>query len=73
MLDLHTHTNYSDGTWNLRKLLEEAEKTNIEVLSITDHNTINCYKELEKEDIIWIEGRIEEKQIVIKELVKNQR
>ena len=36
MIDLHTHTNYSDGTWNLRKLLEEAEKTNIEVLSITD-------------------------------------
>ena len=35
MIDLHTHTNYSDGTWNLRKLLEEAEKTNIEVLSIT--------------------------------------
>ena len=48
MIDLHTHTNYSDGTWNLRKILEEAEKTNIEVLSITDHNTINCYKELEK-------------------------
>ena len=36
MIDLHTHTNYSDGTWNLRKILEEAEKTNIEVLSITD-------------------------------------
>lgn len=51
MIDLHTHTNYSDGTWNLRKLLEEAEKTNIEVLSITDHNTINCYKELEKINI----------------------
>ena len=28
--------------------------------------------ELEKEDIIWLEGRIEEKQIVIKELVKNK-
>ena len=51
MIDLHTHTNYSDGTWNLRKILEEAEKTNIEVLSITDHNTINCYKELEKINI----------------------
>jgi PHP C-terminal domain protein len=48
MIDLHTHTNYSDGTWNLKKLLEEAEKANIEVLSITDHNTVNGYKELEK-------------------------
>ena len=48
MIDLHTHTNYSDGTWNLRKLLEEAEKLNIEVLSITDHDTVNCYEEIEK-------------------------
>lgn len=47
MIDLHTHTNYSDGTWNLKKLLEEAEKMNIEVLSITDHDTVNSYKELE--------------------------
>ena len=28
---------------------------------------VKCYKELEKEDTIWIEGRIEAKQIVIKE------
>lgn len=48
MIDLHTHTNYSDGTWNLRKLLEEAEKAKIEELSITDHDTVNSYKELEK-------------------------
>ena len=51
MIDLHTHTNYSDGTWSLKKLLEEAEKTNIEILSITDHNTVNSYKELEKINI----------------------
>lgn len=48
MIDLHTHTNYSDGTWSLSKLLEEAEKAKVEVLSITDHDTINAYKELEK-------------------------
>lgn len=51
MIDLHTHTNYSDGTWNLKKLLEEAEKSKVEVLSITDHDTINSYKELEKINI----------------------
>ncbi len=50
MIDLHTHTNYSDGTWNLKKLLEEAEKAKIEVLSITDHDTVKAYKELEKMD-----------------------
>ena len=48
MIDLHTHTNYTDGTWSIKKLLEEAEQTGIEVLSITDHNTVNSYKELEK-------------------------
>lgn len=48
MIDLHTHTNYSDGTWNLKELLGEAEKANIEVLSITDHDTVNSYKEIEK-------------------------
>lgn len=47
MIDLHTHTNYSDGTWNLIELLKEAEKTGIEVLSITDHDTIEVYNELE--------------------------
>ena len=25
MIDLHTHTNYSDGTWNLTKLLEDTK------------------------------------------------
>ena len=51
MIDLHTHTNYSDGTWDLKTLLENAEKSNIEVLSITDHDTIKSYKELEKTDV----------------------
>lgn len=50
MIDLHVHTNYSDGTWDLKKLLEEAEKAKIEVLSITDHDTVKVYKELEKID-----------------------
>ena len=31
MIDLHTHTNYSDGTWDLKKLLQEAERAKIRV------------------------------------------
>ena len=50
MIDLHTHTNHSDGTWDTRKLLEEAEKTNIEVLAITDHDTLDAHFELEKDE-----------------------
>jgi len=48
LIDLHTHTRYSDGTWSVRELLEEAEKNKIEILSITDHDTLKAYKELEK-------------------------
>ena len=47
MIDLHVHTNYSDGTWSVKKILEEAQKASIEVLSITDHDTVKAYKELE--------------------------
>ena len=49
MIDLHTHTNYSDGTWDTKRLLEEAEKTKLEVLAITDHDTLDAHFELEKD------------------------
>ena len=46
MIDLHTHTTYSDGTDDVITLLKNAEKSNLEVLSITDHVTCEAYKEL---------------------------
>ncbi|MCI8471316.1 MAG: PHP domain-containing protein [Clostridia bacterium] len=51
MIDLHTHTTYSDGTDNLITLLKNAEKSNIEVLSITDHVTCEGYNELKTLDV----------------------
>ena len=50
----------------------EVELNNKSKIKVIGYNKIadKCYKELEKEDTIWIEGRIEEKQIVIKELIK---
>lgn len=39
MIDLHTHTVFSDGTWTLEEMLMNAEKFGISVLSITDHDT----------------------------------
>ena len=39
MIDLHTHTIFSDGTWNLEEMLTNAEKANITMLAITDHDT----------------------------------
>ena len=48
MIDLHTHTSYSDGTWTVSELLENAEKAGIEILSITDHESAKAHVELEK-------------------------
>ena len=50
MIDIHTHTNYSDGTWELPRLLQEAQKIGLEFLSITDHDTLAVYDELGKID-----------------------
>lgn len=41
MVDLHTHTNLSDGSQTLTQLLEKAEKTGLSVLSITDIGPIS--------------------------------
>lgn len=39
MIDLHTHTMFSDGTWTLEEMLKNAEEANITTLAITDHDT----------------------------------
>lgn len=50
MIDLHTHTNYSDGTWNVEKLLREAQNNGVELLAITDHDTVKAHLELQNMD-----------------------
>lgn len=47
MIDLHLHTNHSDGTDSVEELLINAEKSNLDIISITDHDTIDAYKEIE--------------------------
>jgi len=39
-VDLHLHTNASDGTWTNEILLQKVREHNIAIFSITDHNTI---------------------------------
>ena len=46
MIDLHTHTTYSDGSFSVQELFEEAERVGLTLLSITDHNTIQAYQEI---------------------------
>ncbi len=49
MIDLHIHTTYSDGTDNLREILEKCEELKLDIISITDHDTCLAYKELKNE------------------------
>lgn len=51
MIDLHMHTKYSDGTDDIIEFLQKAEDNNLELISITDHNTVKAYFELEKINI----------------------
>lgn len=46
LIDLHTHTNYSDGTATVEQTLVIAERFGLSFLSVTDHNTVNAYDEL---------------------------
>lgn len=44
-IDLHIHTNKSDGLLNPKDVIDEAVKRGVKYISITDHDTINAYDE----------------------------
>ncbi len=46
-VDLHTHTNASDGALSPMELLQAAADEDVELLSITDHDTLAAYESLE--------------------------
>ncbi len=45
MIDLHTHTDQSDGTLSPRALVEEAARVGVKALAITDHDTFDGYEQ----------------------------
>ncbi len=47
MIDLHTHTRESDGTYSPAHLVEAAVETGLEALGITDHDTLAGYDQAE--------------------------
>lgn len=51
MIDLHIHSNHSDGSSTVTEILEEAEKRNLEIISITDHDSVKAYEELKRIDV----------------------
>jgi len=44
MVDLHIHSSHSDGIFDLKKIIEIAQNSNITYLSITDHDNIESSK-----------------------------
>lgn len=38
--DLHTHSNYSDGTYTPREIVIEAEERGLYAVALTDHNSV---------------------------------
>ncbi len=43
-VDLHIHTNFSDGKYTVAEIVEKALSKNLKVISITDHDTIDGVK-----------------------------
>ena len=43
MIDLHSHTNESDGTCSPAQLIDEAKRCGVTTLGITDHDTLKGY------------------------------
>ena len=42
-IDLHIHSNLSDGVLSPIEILDEAQKNNVEIIAIADHDTIEAY------------------------------
>ncbi|OGH97364.1 MAG: hypothetical protein A2287_09295 [Candidatus Melainabacteria bacterium RIFOXYA12_FULL_32_12] len=49
--NLHIHTNFSDGTLSPDEVIEKAKESNLKVISITDHNSIEAYKYIPYENL----------------------
>lgn len=52
--DLHIHSNYSDGTCSPREILTKARELHLDVISITDHDTISAIPEMLKLNLTGI-------------------
>ena len=45
LIDLHTHTNASDGTDSPSELIDKAINRGINILALTDHDTTRGWSE----------------------------
>ena len=58
-IDMHFHSNFSDGDFSPQQLIDIANKNNTKIISIADHDTIDGLKEFKNyilKDMIGIKG-----------------
>lgn len=48
MIDLHCHSNFSDGALSPEELIQKAVNNQIKYLSLTDHDTVDGYVDLQR-------------------------
>lgn len=58
LIDMHMHSCYSDGEFTPMELVELAVEKNIGVMSITDHDTINGIKSIDRTDSLIVDSGI---------------
>ena len=51
LMDLHTHTIYSDGDKTPKEIIAMAKEMNLSTIAITDHDVIDGIKTLREEDL----------------------
>lgn len=51
MIDLHIHSNNSDGSDGVVEILKKANELKLDYISITDHDNCDAYDELKKKNV----------------------
>lgn len=59
LIDLHSHTTYSDGELTPNELIYLAIENNIGTIAITDHDTLNGIKSIDKNDKLIQDSKIQ--------------
>ena len=54
--DLHIHCNCSDGSDTVKELLEQIKNNNVKIFALTDHDTVEGCRELERYTNNFIRG-----------------
>ena len=59
IIDLHTHTNYSDGDLSPNELIRLAIEKRVGILGITDHDTLDGIKQIDKTNSLIVDSGIQ--------------